>query len=276
MKRPEAHTVDAHRPLTPADLFPAGPRGRLGRNVFIHSTIDSTNLFLLNHAATAGDGAVAWAEHQTAGRGRLGRRWEAPRGSSILLSVLLIQTADSPLLSRATLLAALAACEAIETRSEARPAIRWPNDVILNDRKVGGVLAESRPITKGGQRALVIGVGLNCLQQPGHFAGELATRATSLEIATTHPVQRGALAAALLQRMDHWLDACASDASAWPLLRRAWLGRCDDIGKRVHLHHDSRSFSGTALDISEAGDLIVQLEHGGRRHFAAANTTRTA
>lgn len=263
--------TNPHRPLTSADLLPAGPLRRLGTRVFTHETIDSTNEYLLEHAAEAGDGAIAWAEFQTAGRGRLGHKWTAPRNSSVLLSILLHEPPTSPLLTLGTLLGAVAVCEAVEAASDCQPTLRWPNDVMAGGRKLGGVLAESCPL--GPRRALVIGVGLNCLQQPGHFAGELAIKATSLECSACRPVDRAGLAAALLQSLDGWLVRVAEPAGA-EQLRAAWRGRCADFGSRATLHHDGRPFAGTVLDVTEAGDLIVQLDEGGRRRFVAATTTR--
>ncbi|MCK4341676.1 MAG: biotin--[acetyl-CoA-carboxylase] ligase [Phycisphaerae bacterium] len=260
------------RPLTVDDLLPHGPLGRLGGRVFVHETLDSTNAFLLGRAADAGDGAVAGAEYQTAGRGRLGRRWEAPRGAAILLSVLLHEAADSPVLTHGALLGAVAACEAIEAATDCSPGVRWPNDIMLNRRKLGGVLAES--CTHADGRAVVIGVGLNCLQQRGHFKGELADKATSLECESHQPVDRAALAAGLLARLDDWLASSAQEPRDWAALRAAWRARCEDVGTRVTLEHDGHVFTGTALDISDTGDVIVELDQGGRRHFAAATTTR--
>lgn len=259
----------SHRPLTAQDLVPR-PLLRLGRRVYVHASISSTNTFLLEHVAEAGDGAVAWAESQTAGRGRLGRRWLAPRGSSVLLSVLLIEPADSPVRSHAALLGTVAACEAIEATTDCTPAVRWPNDVFLGGRKVGGVLAESG----GDVGAVVIGVGINCLQHRRHFDAELHETATSLECESRHVIDRAAVAAALLVRLDDWLLAASRDPAAWFGLRTAWRQRCEDFGRPIALEHDARPFTGTAVDIAENGDLIVQLDHGGRRHFASATTTR--
>ncbi len=226
-----------------------------------------------------GDGAVAFAERQTAGRGRLGRRWESPRGASILLSVLLIEPERSPVLELGALLGAVAACEAIEAATDVVPSVRWPNDIAVGPRKLGGVLAETFPADGpklAGARAvgLVIGIGINCLQQRGHFRGELAHKATSLEIQSPRSIDRAAIAAALLGRLDAWL------ASNHPLrqseqLRAAWRARCADVGTRVTLEHDGRSFAGTMLDIDDTGDLVLQLDEGGRRCFAAATTTRS-
>jgi BirA family transcriptional regulator, biotin operon repressor / biotin---[acetyl-CoA-carboxylase] ligase len=271
----------AHRPIPATDLLPNGPLQRLGRQVYLHHSIDSTNTFLLRHA-TAGDGAIAWTEWQSHGRGRLGHAWHAPRGSSLLLSVLFIEPPESHVITHAGVLAAVATAEAIEATTDCTIAVRWPNDLLCRERKVGGILAESssfeaRADSAAGdspQRALVIGIGVNCLQQTAHFTGELAAKATSLELMSPQPIERGPLAATLLERLDHWIVACAAHADTLAALRRAWHDRCRDVGTRVELRHDDRVFAGTAVDIDTEGDLIVQLDHGGRRHFAAATTSR--
>jgi BirA family biotin operon repressor/biotin-[acetyl-CoA-carboxylase] ligase len=265
-----------HRPLTVEDLLPHGPLGRLGRRAFVHDSLDSTNLFLLERAAQLDDGTVASAEFQTAGRGRLGRRWEAPRGSSILLSVLLYEPVDSPLLSLGTMAAAVAACEAIEAATDCAPGVRWPNDLVRAGRKLGGVLAESCGLPAASRRAVVIGMGINCLQQRAHFAGALADTATSLECECQHPVSRTAVAAALLERLDHWLMRSRDEPEVWSDIRSAWQRRCEDVGTRVRLEHDGRCYAGTVLEIAATGEMIVALDDGTRRQFDALNTTRPA
>ena len=275
-------------------MLPTRPMRRLGREVIIFDQIDSTNAYLLAREDQLPDGAIVCAEFQSAGRGRLSRRWKSPRGSSILLSVLLKEPADSPLVSRATMLVALAACEAVELATVCRPALRWPNDLVLSGRKLGGVLVESTPIPAGPtpgqeQRAVAIGVGINCLQQRGHFTGELAQTATSLEIESAQPIDRPAVARGLLERLDAYLSAVTTRSDvlrptrrsaatlgrdAWPTVLAAWKSRCEDIGARVRLRQDRRTWMGTVLDINDDGDLLVQLDRGGRRYFASATTTR--
>jgi BirA family biotin operon repressor/biotin-[acetyl-CoA-carboxylase] ligase len=268
-----------HQPLSVNDLLPRGPLRRLGGRAHMHDTIDSTNAFLLREAQTAGDGAVAHAELQTAGRGRLGRRWEAPRGSSVTLSVLLLEPDNSPLLALGSLLGALAACEAIEASTDCAPAVRWPNDVVIGGRKLGGVLTESCVVpasgraAPGARRAVVIGVGINCLQQRGHFKGDLARTATSLECESHHPVPRGTVAAGLLERLDHWINI-GPQPDGWRQMRLDWRQRCNDFGTQVRLEQDARVFAGTVLEVDEQGDLVVELHQGGRRHFASTTTTR--
>lgn len=263
-----------HRPLTEADLLSGGLPRRVGAALRLFDQIDSTNAFLLAHADDLPDGALACAELQTAGRGRLGRVWVAPRGAGVLMSVLLHEPMASPLPALAGLLASVAACEAVEAGSDVQAAVRWPNDITAAGRKLGGVLVETRPAARARRRVLVIGIGLNVLQQAGHFPPDLADRATSLELCSSRPVDRAAVAGALVQRLDAWLTrAAGGDGPA--AVRRAWLERCAELGRRVALTHDGRAFSGTVLDVSDDGDLVVQLDEGGRRHFAAATTTRS-
>ncbi len=272
----------AHRPLDPDDLLACGPLRRLGRNVIVLRETTSTNQLLLDHAHELPDGTLATAEYQTAGRGRFGRRWHAPRGATIALSVLLHEPADSPLVADIWLRAAIAAARAIEAMLPLTVDLRWPNDLQLAGRKVGGVLVESRPVaprigrpargvpSTGPDRALVVGIGINCLQQRGHFPPELRGRATSLEIESTQPVDRPGLAGRLVAE----LDAVVTDRTPDAELRDEYARRCHDLGQRVTLIENARSYRGTVVEIDRDGGLIVQLDDGGRRHFASATTTR--
>lgn len=261
-----------HRPLSIADFPPPGELVRLGRAIHCFETIDSTNAFLLSHAAGLFDGALAVAEQQTAGRGRLRRTWAAPRGSSVLLSVLLHEAVNSKLLRDATMVASLATCRAIEDSTGCRPTVRWPNDLVIGRRKLAGVLAESTPLADD-RRALVIGVGLNCLQQRGHFAGELAEKATSLEIESATAIDRGAVARALVRQLDRALTR-AANAGGLAEARGEWLARCEDRGQPVTLLVGRQTHRGTIVDIDPGGDLIVQLDTGERKAFEAATATR--
>ena len=247
--------------------------------MLVFDQLDSTNAHLLSRASELEDGTIALAEFQSAGHGRLGRRWESPRGASVLLSVLLKEPAASALPPRATMLAAVAACEAVEQTTACRPAVRWPNDLVVSGRKLGGVLVESTPLSAGSptgaaDRALVLGIGINCLQQRGHFAGELKETATSLEIESPAAIERAAVARRLLERLDAHIAPFTTDANAGTQLLATWKSRCEDFGTRVSLRQDRRTSSGTVLDINEQGDLLVQLDEGGRRYFASATTTR--
>jgi BirA family biotin operon repressor/biotin-[acetyl-CoA-carboxylase] ligase len=261
-----------HRPLQAIDLLPRGPLRRLGRQVFLFERTASTNSFLLQ-SEQAGDGAIAWAESQDAGRGRLGRTWHAPRGSSILLSVRL-QGSDAaaawPNLRQAGLISAVAVVEAIEAETDCHALVRWPNDITIGGRKVGGVLAEARGL-EGGGRVAVIGMGINCLQQAGHFPAELQGKATSLELESRGVVDRSRLAARLVERLDAYFSSGESQPGQW--LTR-WREHCADLGTRTRLRRDGRDFSGTIVDVDPSGDLLLQSDDGARMRFESATTTR--
>lgn len=274
-----------HRPLRERDLLPHGPLRRLGCRVLLFPEVESTNSHLLARAAKLPDGTLAFAEFQTAGRGRHARRWHSPRGASVLLSVLLHEPAASPWIAAAGLAAAVACCEAIERTTDCRPAVRWPNDVTIDGRKVAGVLVETATHEQSPARAVVIGIGLNCLQHRGHFDDELAQRATSLEIESSHAVDRAAVAAALVERLDALLTAAPSrpkskgntdvpPVSPEGIVRARWLERCHDRGTAVTLVSDGRTYRGVVADVLADGNLLVQLEDGRRTRFGAATTTR--
>jgi BirA family biotin operon repressor/biotin-[acetyl-CoA-carboxylase] ligase len=268
-----------HRPLTQDDLLSRGPLRRLGHDIFLFTKVESTNAYLLARAAELEDGALAAAEFQTAGRGRQGRRWVAPRGSSVLVSVLLLERDRSPRIAHAGMIGAVALAEAVEAETPCRPELRWPNDLVVRGKKLGGVLAESTPLPpepgRGApRRAVVIGVGLNCLQQSGHFRADLLGTATSLEIECPQPIDRRILAGRLLERLDAWASGDPHDPETWQRLREAWLMRSHDPGKIVTLLENGRRCTGTVLEITDNGDLLVQLDTGARRRFESATTTR--
>ncbi|TWT42103.1 Bifunctional ligase/repressor BirA [Phycisphaerae bacterium RAS1] len=257
-----------------AELPPRGELCRVGSEILHFREIDSTNAFLLREAAVLADGAVAIAEHQTAGRGRLGRKWIEPRGSSILVSVLLREPADSRRILQATTIACVAACEAIAVAApDVRPRIRWPNDLAVDGRKLGGVLAESTPLSGGLSRALVIGIGINCLQQAGHFAAELAGRATSLEMSSKDAIDRTRLLDALLRRLDASLALAAEAAES---LAAAWRQRCEDIGRPIAVVSGGARVEGIVLEIGLDGALVIRRADGRRQRLDAATTTRVS
>ena len=165
-------------------------------------TVDSTNRYLLEEARQgAPDGVVAVAEHQSAGRGRLGRRWEAPAGTNLLLSVLLRPHLPHPYRHLSGAVVALAAAEAAESVAGLRLGLKWPNALLGADgRKVAGVLAEADLLGEAGSpgalpAAIVVGIGIN-VNWPASDADlppDLVGVATSLGQQAGHPVDRARL-----------------------------------------------------------------------------------
>jgi len=247
---------------------------RVGRVLEYRPSTTSTNdeaLGLLERNAE--DGVVVLAEHQSAGRGRFRRSWHSPRGASVLLSVGLRDLTGQLASGGLGLITATACVDAIRSICEVRPLIRWPNDLVCHGRKLGGILVEARR-SSAREATYVVGIGINCLQQAGHFPPDLASTATSLEIESAHPVNRTSLVTAVIAELDRWL----APPMAWdpPAVRDAWMARAEPMGQRVYVQHGGRVFSGTMLDLDPQAALIVQLDEGGIRAFNAADTTVVA
>jgi BirA family biotin operon repressor/biotin-[acetyl-CoA-carboxylase] ligase len=175
-------------------------QGRFGRPYRYEELTESTQRLL---RADDPEGAVAVAEEQSRGRGRLGRSWQSPARTSVLLSVLLRPPVDPPRLPELSLVAGGAVAEAIADVTGIDPAIKFPNDVLVGGRKVAGVLAES---TEG---RVVLGIGVNANQATEELPADAQTEPTSLRVELGEPVDRAALLAAILARLeaayDTWL-----------------------------------------------------------------------
>ena len=154
------------------------------------------------------EGAVAVAEEQTEGRGRLGRTWHAPARTSVLVSVLLRPEIEPSRLPELSLVAGGAVAEAIADVTGIDPAIKFPNDVLVDGRKVAGILAESS------EGRVVLGVGVNANQTADELPGDVQTQPTSLRVELGEPVDRAALLAAILLRLERAYDRWVTGTSA--------------------------------------------------------------
>ena len=219
-------------------------RGRFGEPYLYEPECESTQLLLLGSGLP--EWAVAVTDSQTGGRGRLGRRWEAPAGSSLLVSVLLHPPPERarPELS---LVAALAAAETVESATSLSAQVKWPNDVMLNRRKVAGILSE---LSEG---TVVVGIGMNVNQRREELPADTPTEAGSLRTLTGVTYERAALLGSLLDRLERdygtWLDGGVS----------ALYG---EIGARDFLRGRRITVDGepaTALQIVRDGRLEIDL-----------------
>jgi BirA family transcriptional regulator, biotin operon repressor / biotin---[acetyl-CoA-carboxylase] ligase len=197
--------------------------------------------------AGAPHGTVIVAEHQRAGRGRQGRKWSAPSGRTLTLSVVVRPRKEG--MELLPLAVAIAVCEACEAVAPVSCAIKWPNDVWIAERKVAGILIEARP--QDGWA--VVGIGLNVDTAADELEPELRGTATSLRIATGGPVDRVAGLDAVVDRLAQWIDALRhpEQVSAGFRERDALYGR------QVAWTQGGRRMSGAARGIDNDGSLIV-------------------
>jgi BirA family transcriptional regulator, biotin operon repressor / biotin---[acetyl-CoA-carboxylase] ligase len=173
-------------------------RGHFGKPYLYEPECESTQLLLLGSRLP--EGAVAATDHQTAGKGRHGRRWVAPASTSILASVMLHPPAERQL-PELSLVAALAATETIEAATGLSAQIKWPNDVMLNRRKVAGILSELSDGT------VVLGIGINVNQGHDELPAHTTTLAGSLRSLTGQLYERAEMLASLLFRLEQTYDA---------------------------------------------------------------------
>ena len=207
--------------------------------------VDSTNRRARELAeAGAPHGTVVTTTEQTAGRGRQGRSWLAPPGTAVLMSLLVRDHIGAP----ASLTAAVAVCEACEAATAARCAIKWPNDVWIEGRKVAGILVEARPDAAW----TVIGIGVNVSSASADLPAAVGGSATSLEHASPPAPGVEAVLAAILSALARRL----SDPSEWVL--EAWRSRDVLRGEQVRWPHGE----GRAGGIDEAGRLLVERPAG--------------
>ena len=183
--------------LAPEAVLPR-LRGRLGREYAYVESTPSTQLLL---EADAPEGAVAVAGEQTAGRGRLGRRWLAPVGTSLLCSVQLRPGVSPERLPELTGVAALACADAIAAVTNLEPELKFPNDLLVGGRKVAGILAEAR------ESRIVLGVGVNVNVAESDLPTEVDRPATSLLVETGRELDRAELLVELLERLEQRYDA---------------------------------------------------------------------
>ena len=187
---------DAVRPLL---------RGRFGK-VYRYAEVTPSTQRMLGEDSV--EGAVAVTEEQTEGRGRLGRRWEAVPGTSILVSVLLVPPVEPPRLPELSLVAGGAVAQAIAEITGIEPAIKFPNDLLIGMRKVAGILAESS------EGRVVLGIGVNVNQTAQELPADTLTPPTSLRVVLGEPVDRARLLAAILLHLERDYDAWTTGTAA--------------------------------------------------------------
>ena len=241
-----------------ANRGPSGRSDRLGPVRFVEET-GSTNADLVAVANSATDGTVLVAGHQTAGRGRLDRRWETPPGTNLMLSALLRDVGGADRIPLVTSALAVAVVDVLADRygdAIGRTAIKWPNDVLLvggpAPGKVAGILAE---LVDGSPPTVVVGIGLN-VGWPGE-GDEAPPGATSLA-ASGVDERHDELLEPVLDSFAARLEVLASPNGP-ERLREAHLERSATIGRRVRVQRPSDDFEGEAVDLAMDGALVVDV-----------------
>jgi len=272
---------------------------RIGRSVLVYGRTASTRDVVAEYARNPdNDGLVVFAEEQTAGRGRTGATWQSRHGDILLFSFLLIDCKTAGEL--VSLACAVAVAEAVGQIGGRHAAIKWPNDIMLDDKKVAGILVESKvqrtkdsvkcevsdsgssnfklqtsnspPPTAGpmSRTVRVIGIGINCHQAKESFPEELQATATSLDMVAGAECRRVTVARRVLTSLDHWLRAAERNKQQ---VIETWSRLSTQLGRRVTLSFNGKRFTGNCIGVDPENGLILQLDRGGIRMFDAAHTS---
>lgn len=241
--------------------------GPFGARIHYEARVGSTNDIARRLADDqAPTGTLVISDEQTAGRGRMGRRWQAAFGLNLLMSVIFRPTIAPVQVNRLVMVCGAAIAEACEAQSGVQVAIKWPNDLLIGGKKFSGILPEST-IIGDELRWVIVGMGIN-VNQVFTDNDPLSETAASLRMATGHGLDRLALLAAIMARLNHWYDDLDS-----PALLDMWRRRCTMLGQWVSIKAGQQIVEGRAADLDDVGALLVVDDEGEHHRIAAGESS---
>jgi len=238
------------------------------QSLHIHDVLDSTNTFLMQAAREGlASGAVCLAETQTKGRGRLGRSWQSPFAGNVYLSVLWY-FANTSLLSGLSLAAGTVLIRLLRQLGAPGVGLKWPNDILWNEHKLGGILVEVSGEMHG-RCAVVVGIGLNCNIPHSYMAAVDQASVDLRRIPGVAAVSRNALVAGILNEL---LPVLAEfERKGFGGYREEWRRYHTFDGRAVTLDLGGQQIHGLIVDVTESGALLVDCDVGGRREFVSGD-----
>ncbi len=240
----------------------------IGARIDCLDRVDSTNTRVRQLGVEgAADGTVVIAEEQTGGRGRLGRSWVSPRGRNLYLSVLLRTELVGDGYSQLSLTAGLAASETVHEWCPATP--KWPNDVLIEGRKVVGILAELE--TRGGGHFVVLGLGINVNMRQSDLPADLHHKATSIAMATGAEVDRARVAGRLLHNLEARYEQLRRDG--FGEIAAEWTRRSGFVGRRIRVEEPGGVIEGEVLGLAPDGALCLKRLDGREHRVIAGDVT---
>ncbi len=232
----------------------------IGRKIYYHESLESTNNLAKDLAKSSEkEGEVVIAEEQTQGRGRLGRNWTSPKGNGIWMSIVVKPRIEPIEASKVTQITAASVYSAL-SEMNIETSIKWPNDIILNDKKICGILTEM-----GSEMMqisyMVVGIGINVNLELEDIPKDLRKKATSLKIEKDKDFNRKELVAKILNEFEYFYDLLVNEndiSEAIKICREKSIL----IGKKVRVIERNNEFERTAIDLTEKGELIVKDDNG--------------
>jgi len=243
----------------------------VGRDIRVFAETTSTNDVIEKLARDgAKEGAVIFAESQTKGRGRLGRKWLSPARKGLWFSILLRPDLRPQEATQLTIGAATALWRAIHDHTGLLTEIKWPNDILHHGRKVAGILTElSAELDQ--VKHVILGIGVDVNLTANEFPADLRKTATSLRIELGKPILRPELATAMLRELDR--DYARIRSGQFAPVADEWEEHCTTIGKSVSIHIGNRRVQGSAESLDEDGALLVRTEHGHLERIIGGDVT---
>lgn len=260
--------------LLPDEIKDGLKTKRFGKQITVYEKLGSTNdaAVLAAHSGVP-EGSAIFAEFQSKGRGRLGRHWHAPAGKALLFSLVLRPKLPMASTPRITLAAAVGAAKALGDATGLSIQIKWPNDVYLDGKKLGGILTQIDTDLES-IRYAVLGIGINVNLERADFPADLRERATSLKCVLGHEVDRNALARCLLEKLEVCYDMLM--AGDFQGIRSEWSAMSITTGRWVEIQTQQRRGSssrleGTAQGVDDNGCLIIRKENGLTEHVISGD-----
>ena len=234
-----------------------------------YPTLDSTQTRAGEIFRREGRGGIFVATNfQGTGRGREGRPWTAPRGQALLFSFILLPGHADLEIHLLTITTALAVCNALRLHLALAPEVKWPNDVLLNGKKVCGILTEMvKSDTK--EPGVIVGVGLNVNQRAKDFSSPLTETATSLRLVKGRLIPRIPLLGAIMRSFEEYYFLYQKGERGEII--RGWKRDSAMLGRRVSLRSGRREVQGTVIDLEDNGALILRLDTGRTESFLGSD-----
>jgi len=267
----DAHILNSHNRLIAEEITRELKTKIIGSNVIILERTTSTMDTAKKLAHTGfKNGAVIFAEEQTKGRGRSGHSWSCPKYKGLLFTLLVKHNMQPDHLCLLTGTMAVSITETIRETLQLPAEIKWPNDILIGGKKVGGVLVDLEKGLKK-QSVFLIGIGINVNLTEEDFPGQTRLLATSLAIESKEPVNRIFLAKALLQDIDKWYSILKNDHYRY--ITDRWREFCVTIGEKLTITDCGNEYTGKVIDISNNGGLMMKLENGEIKIFRGEHAT---
>jgi BirA family biotin operon repressor/biotin-[acetyl-CoA-carboxylase] ligase len=243
----------------------------IGRDIRVFHETTSTN-DVVEKLASDGvkEGVVVFAESQTKGRGRLGRKWISPARKGLWFSVLLRPNLRPQEATQLTIVAATALARAIRSETGLAPEIKWPNDILLAGRKVAGILTELSAELDH-VKFIILGVGVDVNLTASEFPADLRKQATSIRLELGQAINRAALATTILQELDR--DYARISMGQFEAVADEWEGLCSTLGRNVSIRVGERTIQGRAESLDSDGALLLRTQHGRLERIIGGDVT---